>query len=66
MIKTNWIAPQSKAEISFLWESKANNGLKGIFIKLPIGFNGQLKSDGKIVHSIVISGEIDYELTTDR
>lgn len=60
--KTNWIAKNSKAEISFLWESKKNDSLKGLFVKLPANFNGTITSDGTIFHAIVISGTIDYEM----
>ena len=35
--KTNWISSKSNAEISFLWESKKINGLKGLFVKIPKG-----------------------------
>ena len=52
--KTKWITLESRAEISFLWQSKDNNGLKGLFIKLQKEFNGKLESDGKILHSIII------------
>ena len=55
---STWIAPNSGAEISFLWEG-ANN-LKGLFLKLPKGFNGSIKANGTILHSVVITGDIDY------
>ena len=33
--KTNWISSLSHAELSFLWESKSDDGLKGLFVKFP-------------------------------
>lgn len=60
--QTDWVDADSGAEISFLWESKKNDGLKGLFIKLPKGFNGTLNTDGDIVRGIVVSGELNYTL----
>ena len=64
--KTNWIDSNSKAEISFLWESKESNGLKGLFIKLSKGFDGAIESDGKVFHSILIKGELKYEMPQNQ
>lgn len=60
--KTNWIDENSKAEISFLWESQQNEGLKGLFIKIPAGFKGSIETDGRIFHSILINGRLDYKM----
>ena len=60
--KTNWIDQESKVEISFLWESKDRHGLKGLFIKLPKAFNGEIKSNGKVLHSVVVKGEMKYKM----
>lgn len=60
--KTNWIESKSSAELSFLWDSQKDDGLKGLFVKLPKGFSGALESDGNIFHGIVIQGELGYEL----
>lgn len=58
--KTNWVDSKSHAEISFLWESKVNAGLKGLFIKLKKGFRGHLLTDGDILQAVVIKGEMTY------
>lgn len=60
---TNWISPKSKTELSFLWEA---NGSKGLFVKLPKGFNGTLKTDGTALHSVVIQGELNYTLPQNK
>ena len=57
--KTNWIDSNSKAEISFLWDA---NGSKGLFVKFPKTFNGTIKTDGTVLHSVVIQGELNYTL----
>ncbi len=61
--QTNWVAPNSKAEISFLWESTSTEtSSKGLFIKLPKEFKGQLLSDGNILHAVVIKGQLSYTM----
>ena len=40
--RSNWIDPESKAEISFLLDNKDNSGLKSLFVKLPKGYNGTI------------------------
>lgn len=57
--ESSWIAKNSEAEISFLWDSK---GAKGLFVKLPKNFNGIIKSDGTVFHAVVIKGELHYTL----
>ncbi|WP_299184479.1 DUF4437 domain-containing protein [uncultured Aquimarina sp.] len=59
---TNWITTNSDAEISFLWKSKSINQHKGLFIKLPNGFNGALKTNGNIVHAVIIKGLLNYTM----
>lgn len=57
--KTNLITENSKAAISFLWENK---GSQGVFIKLPQAYDGTIESDGTVLHSVVIQGELNYTL----
>ena len=61
--KTNWITSNTDAEISFLLE---RNGLKSLFVKLPKGYNGTLKTDGTVLHSVVIEGELKYTLPQNQ
>lgn len=61
--KTNWIDSNSKAEISFLWEK---NNSKGLFVKLPKGFKGIIKTDGTVVRSVIIKGELNYTLPQNK
>jgi len=60
--RTNWIASGSSAEISFLWDDEENAGMKGLFVKLPARFDGHIKSDGKILSSVLIQGKLNYRL----
>lgn len=57
--ETNWIDAQSNVELSFLLEDKGNRSL---FVKLPKGFKGQINTNGSMLHSVVISGELKYTL----
>ena len=61
--KSNWIDSKSKAEISFLWN---NSDSKGLFVKLPKTFNGFLKTDGTVLHSVVTQGELNYTLPQNQ
>tara|TARA_R110002051_G_scaffold143457_3_gene216371 strand:+ start:274 stop:1140 length:867 start_codon:yes stop_codon:yes gene_type:complete len=61
--KTNWIDSNSIAEISFLWEG---NNAKGLFVKLPKTFRGAIKTDGTVLHSVVIQGELKYTLPQNQ
>ena len=61
--KTNWIDSSSSAKISFLWEA---NGSKGLFVKIPKAFNGIIKTDGTILHSVVIEGVLNYKLPENQ
>ncbi|AXT49434.1 DUF4437 domain-containing protein [Aquimarina sp. BL5] len=58
--QTNWVGSKSKAEISFLLDSKKNNGLKSIFVKLPKDYNGAIETNGTVLHSVVIKGNLNY------
>lgn len=60
---TNWVESKSKAEISFLWE---DDGAKGMFVKLPKSFNGTIKTDGTVLHAVVIQGELSYTLPQNQ
>ena len=54
--------PQNlEVKIAFLWEKEATRGL---LIKVPSKYNGQLLSDGNIFQAIVISGKLDYLMPT--
>lgn len=61
--KSNWIAEKSEAEISFLWDA---NGSKGLFVKLPKGYKGSIKTDGTELHAVVIQGDLNYTLPQNQ
>ncbi|WP_281615000.1 DUF4437 domain-containing protein [Flammeovirga sp. SubArs3] len=60
--KSKWIAKDSKVQLSYLWESKNEKDLKGLFVKLPVGYKGTIKSTGEVMYSVVIDGGIAYTL----
>lgn len=60
--KTNWIKSKSKAEISFLLET---DKLKSLFVKFPKGYDGEIETDGTVLHSVVIKGELNYLLPSN-
>ncbi|WP_299898956.1 DUF4437 domain-containing protein [uncultured Aquimarina sp.] len=58
--QSDWISSSSNAKISFLWDRKSEDHMRGIFIKLPENFNGQIESNGSVLHSVLIKGELNY------
>ncbi len=60
---TNWVDRESRAEISFLWESPE---VRGLFIKLPKGFKGIIESKGSVMHSVTIQGKLNYKMPTSK
>lgn len=61
--KTTWIDSREMVKISFLWESDTNMGL---FVKLPKGYIGRIESNGTVLHSVIIKGELNYVLPQTR
>lgn len=55
--KSNWIDSKSNAELSFLLD---NNGQRSLFVRLPKGYNGEIETNGTVLHSVVIKGELSY------
>ncbi|MBR9919914.1 MAG: DUF4437 domain-containing protein [Bacteroidetes bacterium] len=55
--RSSWVTSGSKASISFLWEDSSR---KGLFVKLPSGFDGSLESNGSEFRAVVIKGEAKY------
>ncbi len=48
----------AKAEIAYLWEDQETEGL---LIKLMSGYDGQIFTDGGILHAVIIEGELLYK-----
>ncbi|EAQ41236.1 DUF4437 domain-containing protein [Polaribacter sp. MED152] len=58
--QTNWISTNNQAKISFLW--KNSNDIRGLFVKLPKNFRGNIYSKGTILYGVIITGNIDYKM----
>ncbi|MEM1367905.1 MAG: DUF4437 domain-containing protein [Cyanobacteria bacterium P01_H01_bin.15] len=50
-----------ETQLAFLWGSPQGNQLNGTLVKLPIGFKGELHSQGPIFRAIVIQGQPNYQ-----
>ncbi|MCR9252585.1 MAG: DUF4437 domain-containing protein [bacterium] len=57
--QSNWIQSNHNVEISFLWESGEDEGL---FLKVPVGYEGTIESNGTVLHAVLISGKLNYEM----
>lgn len=58
--KSNWVDPDSKAEISFLLDSKDANGLQSLFLKIPQNYKGKIETEGTVLHAVLIKGVLNY------
>ncbi|PWJ59169.1 uncharacterized protein DUF4437 [Dyadobacter jejuensis] len=56
---TSWVSSKSKAEISFLLN---DHEYKSLFVKLPKGYIGTFETNGSILHSVVIQGQLSYDM----
>ncbi|MGB3607832.1 MAG: DUF4437 domain-containing protein [Psychroserpens sp.] len=61
--RSNSIDVNVKAKISFLWQSK---DARGVFVKLPKSYNGIIETDGTVLYSVVIQGELNYTLPQNQ
>lgn len=60
--QTNWVASKSKAEVSFLLGNNENDSLKSLFVKLPKDYNGEIITQGTVLHAVVIKGVLKYTM----
>ncbi len=56
----NTTVSENSPKIAYLLGSIEEGQLNSTFIKLPIGYTGELHSQGSIFHAVVISGEVNY------
>lgn len=58
--QTNWIGENNQSKISFLWKNAED--VRGIFVKLPKDFKGNIYTKGTILYGVIIDGNIDYKM----
>tara|TARA_R110002020_G_scaffold17804_10_gene63141 strand:+ start:16114 stop:16968 length:855 start_codon:yes stop_codon:yes gene_type:complete len=56
--QTNWISANNQSKISFLWKNA--EGVRGVLVKLPAHFKGNIYSKGTILYGVIIEGNVDY------
>ncbi len=61
--KTNWVSSNSNAQISFLLK---NEDFRSLFVKLPKGYSGTIKTEGTVLHSVIIQGELNYLVSQEN
>ncbi len=61
--ESNWIDSNSKGVKSFLLQDKV---FKSLFIKLPIGYSGLIETNGTVLHSVIIHGELNYTMSQNK
>ena len=58
--QTNWISANSQSKISFLWKNAED--VRGVLVKLPAHFKGNIYSKGTILYGVIIEGNVDYKM----
>lgn len=58
--QTNWISTNNQSKISFLWKNSEN--IRGLFVKLPEHFKGNIYSKGTILYGVIIEGNVHYKM----
>ena len=48
--------------VTFLWGTTTGDQLNGSLIKLPAGFNGEIRSQGELFQAVVIEGQTTLQL----
>lgn len=56
--QTNWISANNQSKISFLWKNAED--VRGVLVKLPAHFKGNIYSKGTILYGVIIEGNVDY------
>ncbi len=59
-------AAQNATEVALLWGQHAPGQERGILVKIPKGWMGQIQTDGSHLKSVVISGELYYQDTPSK
>ncbi|MEM1119939.1 MAG: DUF4437 domain-containing protein [Bacteroidota bacterium] len=49
-------------KVAYLWDYPNEQQLKGMLVKLPIGFIGKIESTGSEFRAVVIKGKLEYQL----
>lgn len=49
-----------QSKISFLWKNA--EGVRGVLVKLPAHFKGNIYSKGTILYGVIIEGNVDYKM----
>lgn len=58
--QTNWISANNQSKISFLWKNAED--VRGVLVKLPAHFKGNIYSKGTILYGVIIEGNVDYKM----
>jgi hypothetical protein len=55
-------ASENGVKKAYLWGDPENKEVYGMFIKLPAGYAGEIKSDGSVFRAVIIQGEAKYSM----
>lgn len=58
-----WVADDSNVQTAFLWGSQEESELHASMIKLPAGFNGEIKNLSPNFRAVVIQGTVAHQIS---
>ena len=61
-----WVSDESNIQIAFLWGSHNEGELGASMIKLPVGFDGEIKNLSPNFRAVIIQGTIAHQVSNDK
>ncbi len=61
-----WVSKKSKVQMAFLWGDHENRLLRASLVKLPIGFDGEIKNLSPNFRAVVIQGNITHQVSGEN
>lgn len=61
-----WVSKKSKVQMAFLWGDHENGLLRASLVKLPDGFDGEIKNLSPNFRAVVIQGNITHQISGEN
>ncbi len=61
-----WVSKKSKVKMAFLWGDHENGLLRASLVKLPDGFDGEIKNLSPNFRAVVIQGNITHQISGEN
>lgn len=61
-----WVTNKSNIQTSFLWGKHEDNQLRGLLVKLPAGFEGEIKNLSLNFRAVIIKGSVAHQVKDSK